>query len=161
MITLTVVLRPGAGGPVLDESATAHNVTESGFTLETEAELGANAAILFVLELPDGGRVSGEGRVMSLKKEAFAGWADIRVTRMSWRDRRRLARVLNPDCVDWSKVLSLAIKAVVALTVISAARKLLYQRQDMLALASNLAPKFAALLLMGWSFLGLLRRDKN
>ena len=160
MINLPAVLRPSDGGPALDECATAQDVSVSGFTLETQAELSRDEAFLFMLELPDGGRVSGAGRVTSVKKGAFAARVEIKVTRISWRDKRLLARALDPDVVDWSKVMGLAIKAIFALTVITAARKL-FQRQDMLALAGQLAPKFIALLLMGWSLLGLMRRDRR
>mgnify|MGYP001559908053 CR=1 FL=1 len=161
MINLPAVLRPSDGGPALDECATAQDVSVSGFTLETQAELSRDEAFLFMLELPDGGRVSGAGRVTSVKKGAFAARVEIKVTRISWRDKRLLARALDPDVVDWSKVMGLAIKAIFALTVITAARKLRYPRPDVRAGAGQRAPTVIALRLMGWSLLALLRRDRR
>ncbi len=156
-----VELRAATGGAPLDDGAFAHEVELSGFKLDTQAKLTEGLMVAFVLELMDGGRVTGEGRVMWSRVEDFGCWAGIKIVRMSWIDKRRMSRALSPGLFDWARIADLAMKAMVALTVIAATNKLLFHRPHLLALMGRLLPQAIALMLMGWALLGLLRRDKR
>ena len=52
---LFVALRAAKGGAVIDERATAHDVSIRGFRLETQAQLSEKTVISFTLDLPGGG----------------------------------------------------------------------------------------------------------
>lgn len=153
-----VILRSAKGGPPLDERAMAHEVSTAGFKIETHADLTRNSGVAFVLELPEGGCVSGQGLVIWSKREKFATWAGIEIVKMSWADKRRLSRRLHPNAVDWSRIADLAVRALFVITVVVAAQKLIFQRPDVLGVMAHLTPKFIALLLMAWALLGLLKR---
>lgn len=158
---LPVTLRSVKDGSLLDERATAHDISPAGFRLETQTELAKDSMIAFMLELPQSGHVFGRGLVIWCKRETFARWAGIKVIEMSRADRRRLARMLNPDAVDWSRVSALAVKAVLAVTVVVAAQKLIFERSGAFGAMAQPAPRLIALLLMVWALRGLLRRDQR
>lgn len=156
-----VILRSAKDGAPLDERAMAHEVSASGFKLETHATLGLHSEVAFELQLPEGGCVCGEGLVIWSKRETFATWAGIKIVKMSGADKRRLSRRLHPDTVDWPKVSALALRALFVITVVAAAQKLIFQRPDVLGVMAQLAPTFIALLLMAWALLGLLKRGRR
>jgi hypothetical protein len=153
---LTVAVR-SAEGEALDDRATAHDVSTAGFKLETQAQLEPEQTIAFSLDLPEGARASGRGKVVWAKREAFAVWAGVRVISMSWSDKRRLAKLLKPDTVDWERIFDLAFRTVVILTIVVAAQRLVFARRVEVGELGRFLPRFAALMLMGWAALGMLR----
>jgi hypothetical protein len=157
---LSVVLSSAMGGAPLDPMAAAFDVAMPGFKLDTQAKLSEGLAVAFVMELPGGERVTGQGRVMWANNEPFGTWAGIKIVKMSWSDKRRLSRMLFPDQFDWAHLADLAMKALVVLTVIAAANKLLH-RPYLLAMLERLLPQCIALMLMGWALLGLLQRERR
>ncbi|MDD5304821.1 MAG: PilZ domain-containing protein [Elusimicrobia bacterium] len=157
---LSVVLRPSKGGPALDDRATAHDVSVKGFKVETQAQLAENTIVSFTLELPMGASASGTGRVVWSNRETFATWAGVEISSMSWGDKRRLSRLLNPDRADWERLTNLCLKLVMALTVIAAAHRVLLSA-PLRGLVASLAPKIIALLVMGWALVGMLKRGKR
>ena len=158
---LPVMLSAATDDSSLDEHALAHDVEASGFKLDTQARLADGFLVVFVLELLNGRRVTGRGQVMWCHNEESGSWAGIKIVRMSWIDKRRVSRMLDPDQFDWSSLAELTMKAVVAVTVVAAANKLLFHRPHLLALMERLLPQAIALMLMGWALLGLLRRDRS
>lgn len=157
---LGVVLRPSKGGEPLDDRATAHDVSVRGFKVETQAQLAENSMVSFTLELPMGESASGKGRIVWSNRETFATWAGIEVVSMSWGDKRRLSRLLNPDDVDWARLTNLCIRLAVILTVLVVAHRILLSAALRTMLAT-LAPKIIALLVMGWALAGLLKRKRR
>jgi len=157
---LSVVLRLEKGGATIDDRATAHDVSVKGFKVETQSELEVNSVLLFSLELPQGRRADGRGRVVWSNRETFATWAGIEILSMSWGDKRRLNQLLNPDSVDWERLTSLCLKLVMVLTVITAAHRVIYS-PALRGLLATLAPKIIALFVMGWALVGLLKRDRR
>ena len=157
---LGVVLRPSKGGEPLDDRATAHEVSVRGFKVETQALLAENSMISFTLELPMGESASGKGRIVWSNRETFATWAGVEVVSMSWGDKRRLSRLLNPDDVNWGRLTSLCIRLVVILTVLVAAHRIIFS-ETLRNLLSAIAPKMIALLVMGWALVGMLKQKRR
>lgn len=157
---LSAVLFPSAGGAALDDRATAHDVSPKGFKVETQAPLTQGMLISFSLELPLGLRVGGKGRVVWSNRESFATWAGVEIVSIPWGDRRRLGAYLNPEQTDWSRLMGLGVKLVMALTVVVAAHRIFYSAH-LRELLVQLAPKAFALLVMGWALLGLLKRERR
>ncbi len=157
---LSVVLRPSKGGEPIDDRAVAHDVSINGFKVETQAQLADNMLVSFTLELPKGETATGKGRVVWTNRETFACWAGVEIISLPWNDKRRLGRLLNPHGVDWDRLTSLCVTLVMALTVLAAAHRILTSGQ-LRELAAALAPKIAALLVMGWALVGLLKRGRR
>ena len=156
---LSVIVR-SAKGASLDDRAIAHDVSVKGFKLETQVDLKQDETIQFTLELPEGHNALGAGRVVWAKRETFATWAGIKVTKMAWADKRRLAKMLDPDQVNWARIGDLALKAAFLIVLAMAAQKIAFRPKAFAGMA-ELLPKFAAVILMAWAFLGLIRRDKR
>lgn len=154
---LSVTIR-GAKGAVLDDRATAHDVSTKGFKLETQAELRKDEELAFTLELPGGKKAHGKGLVVWAKRETFATWAGIKIGGMSWSDKRRLSQMLDPDRADWTRIAELALKAGFVI-VLAAALQNIALRPGAFTSMAELMPKFAAVLLMAWAMLGLLKRS--
>lgn len=157
---LSASLRAVKDGSSIDDRATAHDVSLKGFKLETQVQLAENARLAFTLTLPDGLKASGEGRVVWTNRESWATWAGVEIVKMPWSDKRRLANLLNPDRVDWSRLTDSASKTLFVLVVVTAAHRVVYSATAREILA-ELAPKIVALVLMGWAFLNLVRRERR
>ena len=157
---LYVVLRAVKGGEVIDERATAHEVSLKGFKLETQAQLAEKTLVTFTLDLHNGGRAEGAGRVVWSNRETFATWAGVEITSMSWGDKRRLKQMLYPDSVDWVNLSAICTKLLVTVTVLIAAHKFLYRQVARVTLV-RMAPKIIALMVMGWALLGIFKRDRR
>ncbi len=157
---LSVVLRPEGGGPPLDDRATAHEVSLKGFKLESQAPIEPETIIRFTLDLTRGARASGKGRVVWSKRETFATWAGVEITEMPWGDRRRLKRMLRPDDMDWTTLMSLSVKFVMAVTVVVAAHRLMTS-PELRRLLLELSPKIVALLLLGWAVSNFFKGNRR
>ena len=153
---LALVVR-SSDGKTLDERATAHDVSVKGFKLETSASLEKGQKLTFILDLPHGRRAPGRGTVMWAKRETFSTWAGVRLDKLAWTDKRRIAKMIDPDQVDWTNIGDLALKAVFAVVVVAALQKMFLQPGTATSLGP-LIPKFAAILAMAWALMGLLRR---
>ena len=153
---LKTLLRRSLNGVTIDDRASAHDTSNKGFKVETQAELIENETIFFTLELPSEEIISGEGRVIWSRREPLAFWAGIQFVKLTWKERRRLSRFLYRDTIDWARLLSLSVRLVSLLTVITVAQGVLYNTLWRNVFAA-IVLKVIALLLMGWSLAGLLR----
>ncbi|MEK7388524.1 MAG: hypothetical protein AAB036_02375 [Elusimicrobiota bacterium] len=153
-------LRSRESGDLLDDDALARHMSTSAFTVETQAVLEQNTHIIFMAQLPDGDTIPGEGIVISAEHSSTLNVAEIVILKMSWRDKRRLSRALNPNSIDWERLAVVSAQAVIVLVVITATKKLLFEHREMWGLISYLGLRLVALMLMGWAFLGLIKKDK-
>ena len=157
---LPALIRAVKGGATIDDRATAHDVSMKGFKIETQASLAEKGEIGFTLFLAQGSKVEGVGRVVWTNKESWATWAGVEFVKLSWSDKRKLSVLLEPGSVDWARIGNSASKLIFCVVVVSAAHRLLYSPSARGVLV-ELAPKIAALVLMGWAFLNLVRRDRR
>lgn len=157
---LPTVLRAAKGGEVLDDRAVAHDISTKGFKVEMSCDLPAGTLLTFELELGQGEFAKGRGKVVWSNKEQMATWAGVEIVSMPWGDKRRLNQLLNPDRVDWARLGDLGLKTVIALTVVSAAHRLLYSPMAR-GVLSRMTPKILALMIMGWALINLLKREKR
>jgi len=156
---LNVVLRPSKGGAPIDGRATAHDISVKGFKVESQAQLAEGSLIAFCLDLPRGDTATGKGRIAWSNRETFASWAGVEILSMSWRDKRRLSRLLSPDTVDWDRLRNLVVTLVMVLTVLFAAHRVIFS-PTLRGLFVKMAPKMIALFVMGWALTGLLKRSR-
>jgi hypothetical protein len=145
-------------GEELDLIATAHELSVKGFKVETRAELKGGQFVAFSLDMPDGVPLKGRARVAWAKGEAYAHWAGLSFQDLSWKDRRRIGRLLDPDTTDWERIASSAGQAAMTIVVTLAAYRILFERYEVRRTLAEIAPQAAAALLAAWALLNLLRR---
>lgn len=158
-ITILPLTILDARGAVLDAAATAHDLTTAGFKGECQAELKEGETFHFALDLHDG-RPPARGQALAVwaKKHDFATWVGARITRMSWTDKRRLKKAVSPPGVDWGPVLDQALTGLAWIVILMAAHRILFERPLARRALLDLLPSLAALAVMGWALLNLLRR---
>ncbi len=147
-----------AKGEPLDATATAHDLTANGFKGECQIELQQGAAFHFALDLPDGLPVTGQAVAVWVKKHDFSNWVGGKIVKMSWGDKRRLKAAIAPPGVEWGPILDQAFKALVMLTVLLALHRVMFERPLWRRTLFDLLPSVVALVVMGWSLMGLLKR---
>lgn len=147
-----------AGGGVIDSTATAHDLVPGGFKCECQADMQEGQTFHFALELPDGKSARGQAVAVWVKKNDFATWVGSRITRMTWADKRRLKAVISPPGVDWRPLLDQAFNALMWITILMAAQRIMFERPMWRRTLIELLPSLAALTVMGWALLALIRR---
>ncbi len=111
-----LILLDDDGAP-LDARATAHDLSERGFKIESCAELKPGAFFRFSLSLDAGEQIEGRARVVWSEKTELSFWAGGEFLGMAAGDRRRVRRATSPSGVDWD---ALADKAILVLSVLLA-----------------------------------------
>ncbi|MBI3564183.1 MAG: PilZ domain-containing protein [Elusimicrobia bacterium] len=144
-------------GKELDGRALAHDVSDKGFKVETQAELAKGQTLRFRLGLPEGREVSGRARVVWSHKEELAWWAGAEFVGLSWGERRRIRRVTSPSDVDWGVI---ADKAIVALSLLLATSVgwIAFTSPVWRAVLEDVFPKAVAAVVMGVALRVLLSR---
>lgn len=147
-------LADDAGAP-LDERALAHDVSDKGFKAETAAELKAGQILRFRVTIR-GEEISGRARIAWAKRTDLAWWGGAEFIGMSWTDRKRVRRITSPSDVDWVKIGGNAATALAILSL-TALAWLASSSATWRTVLSELSPKIAAALAMGWALRELLR----
>lgn len=152
----TLVLVDDAGRE-LDGRALAHDVSDKGFKVETQAELAKGQTLRFRLGLPEGREVVGRARVVWSQKEDMACWAGAEFVGLPWGERRRIRRVTSPSDVDWGVI---ADKAIVALSLLlaTAVAWIVLSSPVWRAVLEDVFPKAVAAVVMGLALRALLSR---
>jgi hypothetical protein len=101
-------------GEILDDNALAHDLSTSGFKMETLARLKTGQVVRYRLRLDAGGDLRGQARVAWVEESDLSQWAGASFLRLSWADRRRVVKVTRPNQVDWNAI---ADRAIFALSV--------------------------------------------
>ena len=153
-----VVLRKSKDAQPIEDRATAHELTLKGFKLETQEQIPLNTVLHFTLELNDGETAAGQGRVATSDKTTLASWANVEITSMPWGEKRKLKRLLYPDSVDWPRLFDLCFKLVMSMTVVITCHRI-YRSPELRGVFIAMLPKAIALFVMGWAFLGMIKRE--
>ena len=147
----------GDDGETLDSHATAHDVSDKGFKIESRAELKPGQFVRFALSLDVDGSIKGRARIVWSERTDLSYWAGGEFLKMSARDRRRVRRITSPSDVDWN---ALADKAIFALSLLLATAIAWSLLSSALwrGIIGGLIPTALAALAMGWALRVLLRR---
>lgn len=139
----------GEDGAALDSDAIAHEVSMTGFRVETRGPLSRGQMVRFDLELSAGRRAAGRARVAWARREDSGRWAGLHIERMSWRDRRRLRRELWPPTTDWESIAEKAFTAAFWIAVALAGERLAARWSEWSETLFRLAPALLALIGIG------------
>lgn len=145
----------GDKGEILDDRAVAHDVSDKGFKVETQAELAQGQVVRYSLALR-GQDLSGRARVVWCHKTDLAYWAGVQFLGLSWSHRRLIRQVTSPSDVDWGLIGDKAITALsilVGTTLAWAALSNPVWREVL----PSLFPKALAAVVMGFALRELLR----
>lgn len=147
-------------GTVLDDRALAHEVSEKGFKLETQAELDKEQRIRFKLVFDRGEELTGVARIAWTEKNEFARWAGAEFSALSWADVRRLRRLVDPSHVDWDALADKAVTALGTIVGVALIYKVLYS-PTLREVLYTIFPKALATFALGWSLRELFRSSKR
>lgn len=151
-----LALRDDAGAG-LDPHATAHDVSEKGFKIESRVELKPGQFVHFRLSLDADGDVEGRAKIVWSKRTDLSCWAGGEFLKLAGGDRRRLRRIMNPSAVDWNVLADKAIFALLLLLATLLGWSLLSNAQWR-GFIGDMMPTALAALAMGWALRVLLRR---
>ena len=154
---LTVKLRRSEWEEPFDE-AKGHDVSMAGFKVESQAVLLDNQRVHFELELHDGGRATGFGRVAWVKQQGGTFWAGIAIDKMPSVDRRRLRKALHPESVDWVRIGDTAFTTAFVIVTAAALHRLIFNRQDLHPWLFENGPMLLAGAVAAWALVATLRR---
>jgi len=155
---LPVKLRRSEWEDPLDDRAVARDVTVDGFKVETQTILLNNQVIHFELELFEGSRVAGFGRVAWVKQEQTALFAGVTIEKLPAIERRRLRRFLHPNQVDWVRIGDAGLTTAFVILTATALHRLVFFRQDLHPWIIEKGPMIAAGVVASWALVVVLRR---
>ena len=115
---------------LIDSQALAHDVTPAGFGFETKHDLRHVGLVYFELRLPGGESASGAAQVMWCRRGDWGSWAGANIGQLSWRDRRKIMKVIHRPGYDWSGLANRAVIGGLAVILAVAAQKILSRNSD-------------------------------
>ena len=156
ILTAFSLVLTDADGEIVDERAIAHDLSEKGFKLETQAALKKDQTVGYRLELSAGGEIKGHARIVWVQRTDLSNWGGAEFTRLTRDARKRVRREISPSDVDWGVIADKALVALVlilAVSVIGAGLNDFAWRRT----TFEVFPQAVAIVAMGWSLLELVR----
>jgi hypothetical protein len=151
-----LVLHKTDGEP-LDAYARAHDVSSGGFRAETRSPLAEGQEVAFDLVLDEGDVVRGRARVTWVAANSRGSFsAGTKITRLSWKDGRRLRGALAEQGYDFVQLARKMAWALYWIIVAVGVHNLLFHQALTLAVMGKLIPVIVALIVAGWAILTLL-----
>lgn len=126
------------GGSVVDDKARVHDLTPEGFGFETSRQVKTGARLAFSVELGEGERIMGQARVVWSRHVPHATWAGAHITKISWRDRRRLKGLVLPPGYDWESFFDRLLTAGFIVAVALLAEDVARHHRGLLTIAAEL-----------------------
>ena len=107
-------------GKVLDRAAVIRDLTPSGFGFETVHAFHRGERLAFEVDLGSSERVRGEAEIRWVRTGDWGTWVGARITRLSWRDARKIKRKILLPVYDWKGLGDRALTAafIVALALL-------------------------------------------
>lgn len=140
-----------------DDGARVHDLTPEGFGFESERELKAGWRLAFSIELDPGERVTGQARIVWSRKTERGTWAGAHITRLSWRDRRLIKRLVLPPGYDWEAFFDRLLTASFIVAVVLLVEDLLRHHRAVVETALGLWKEALAAAAMGVSIVWFWR----
>lgn len=108
-------------GKVLDRAAVIRDLTPSGFGFETAHVFQRGERVAFEVQLGSSENVRGEAEVRWVRTGDWGTWVGARITKMSWRDARKIKRKILLPVYDWEGLRDRALTAafIIALTLLA------------------------------------------
>lgn len=147
-------------GRVVDERAQAHDVSPKGFRVHSRVELAEGRRVQFTMLLGDGEKVRGQAIVVWSARDEW-GWFDAgaKITRLSWRDARKLRGTVAAPGYDFLGLARLAWKALFWTVIVAALHNVAFNQPHVKRVLVDIAPAAAAILVLFVGLRLLMRRD--
>jgi len=155
----TLVLMDEAA-KMLDLHATAHDLSEKGFRIETQANVVPGQIVQYRVVAFGGRELRGRARIVWAQRTDLALWAGAEFQDLSWAERRMLRRATSPPTADWLVISMQALLAVIWIGLMLGAwfgLRSPFWRPQLL----ELFPKGVAAVALGWSLRELLTPDHH
>lgn len=149
-----VLLEPS--GAVIDDKAKAHDISSAGFRAETRLKLKEGAKLGFLLVM-DEGSVRGQAQIVWVSPDQW-GWyhAGAKITKISWRDARRLRRQVYTPGYDFWGLAKLFFKALFWAVLVLGLHNVIFHQPVVRKVLLDLWPVLVAVFVLGWSLRALL-----
>lgn len=148
------------GAAAIDDKARVHDLTPEGFGFETSKPLKTGTRIAFSIDLGRGERLGGQARVVWSRHVPHATWAGAHITKLSWRDRRRLKALVLPPGYDWEAFFDRLLTAGFVVAVVLLGEDLVRHHRGLLRIVLDLWRELvagAAVVVSSFWFLRRLR----
>lgn len=151
-------LRERRGGPPLDAHGRAYDVSVGGFRGETRAAVVEGQSVSFQLDIEAGEPAHGEARVVWVAADSRGLTSfGAQITRMAWRDRRRLRAAISGRSYDFVALARRLFWTLYWIVVAVGAHNIINHQPLTLTVMGELIPVFVALVAAAASALYLLR----
>lgn len=154
-------MRLSSRGQMLDASAVVHDLTLEGFGFETTHGVKRGQLFGFEVSLPEGSRASGTAEVRWLRSGDWGIWAGARITKMSWRDKRRLRQAVISPGYDWIGFWDRALTAAFIVALVMLVEDVVRHQQGFLEAGWRVLPDLLAVSCMAVSALWFLRSRRR
>jgi hypothetical protein len=148
------------GGLPGEDRARVHDLTPEGFGFETPKPLKTGVRLAFSIEVGGGERVSGQARLVWCRHLQHSTWAGAHITKLSWRDRRRLKALVLPPGYDWEAFFDRLLTAGFVVAVVLLTEDLLRHHRGLVRVILGLWPEILAAAAVLVSTLWFLRRRR-
>jgi len=149
-------------GTVLDGSAQAHDISPKGFRAETKLEMKEGDVFHFSLEAEDREEepITGRAQVAWTGQNPWGGTnIGVKITKISWRDSRRLAANLFRGGYDFAGLARKAMRAVWWVVLIAGINSVVFHQPTARKLFIDMAPVLAATFFFACGLLLLVKKD--
>ena len=145
---------------VIDERAQAHDITPKGFRAETKASLKEGDKFKFHLQVEDEDPIVGLAQVVWVGQNPWGWWnVGVKITKISWRDRRRLDSNLLRHGYDFAGLARKAALALFWFIVVAGLDNIVFHQPQARKVLLHLTPVVIASVFLAWGLLLLFRRD--
>ena len=146
-----------SNGDTLDSYARAHDVSSSGFRVETRSALTEGQEVAFEMVMDSGDVVRGRARVTWVAANSRGTFSTgVKVTKLSWKDGRRLRGALAEEGYDFVQLARNMAWALYWIVIAVGLHNLLFHQSLTLNVLGRLIPVIGALVVAGWAILTLL-----
>lgn len=145
-----------SSGQLIDDKAKAHDISPAGFRAETRVRLREGTRLSFIL-LMDDGPIRGQAQVVWTSADQW-GWYHVgaKITKISWRDGRRIRRRVYTPGYDFWGLAKLAFVALFWMTLVIGLHNVVFHQPAIRRLLWDMAPVLVAVFVLGWSLRSLL-----
>ncbi|MBI3552894.1 MAG: PilZ domain-containing protein [Elusimicrobia bacterium] len=146
-----------SSGRLIDAHAQAHDVSPKGFRAETKTNLAEGDVVRFSLDFEEEEPVTGQAQVVWIGQNPW-GWYNVgvKITRISWRDSRRLQSNLFKPGYDFASLAKKAMRALWWLVLIAGVDNIFFHQPAVRVIFLHLSPVLVALFFFGWGLMMLL-----
>lgn len=139
---------------IIDEHAQAHDITPKGFRAETKTAVKEGDKFKFSLEVEGEDPIEGQATVVWIGQNPWGWWnAGVKITHISWHDRRRLGANVVTKGYDYVGLAKTAAKALFGLIIVAGLDNIAFHQPLARGVLLRLWSVMIALFFFAWGLL--------